>query len=883
MPANFDWETEESHGREQAAWDYPPDAGPGPSRQRQWPWRTLGAIAGLLLVLGLVVFWRVQERVADAMQIVRDDVVASHNLIQRAAIEGDEELFRTLLSGRDPSWTAAQLELMDEGLFFDRSALQLKVADPILPAMVPERGEETAAGAAMTELKLSPDLTEAVVMTTQPYTAMIDGREETVMLRQANVYRRGDLHWLLAPPQPEFWGDWLRWDGEYLTVLYPQRDRELSERLAADLDGAVDDLCSTIRNIGCPDDLRISVRFARDPNLFDVLASGVGRRLNDRLLSDEIELPAPTLVGVPAPGDRSEELAYAALARGYTRQLLTFIIGDLVAWECCNQEAPFTVLLDHQLHELGYGDWPVTSAEYQRILDERIRLSDMGGYWSNRRLPAQDIWQLYTAVDFLLHVLPDASAADMQRLLRLRSGPGDYLSRLLSDYGGDLGENSWILSSLEHAWWLFAWQGAIDVDASEVALSEDELYLACTTTGATQRPEPSRLLRYDPSAQNWEALYTLDGFIWMIPLPDPETLLLQEFLFQSESWQTSVWRDDARATLYGGARDYAVSLGETDPEGGNLLIHTFGSDFDDGQGRLLELAGCDEGCQTRDVPGIPYWSPGGDWVVFAGDNQDFGDNRLVMTDDRRVIIEPTRQFVEMPLALRPANDADTDQSVELGLGYAPFWLDERTYGFIRRADRSSGFLPPNHELVLGAVGSPELESILTSADLQPALPDVYFDRRAVLAYAASHPAHPGQLFVTALDGVDRSAFVFRLDLETRQPELLLHTRSAVNHSLSFSPDGRYLVVTGRDRNLPAQSDSSGVILLHDLRTGETLPFINRLPFFLSASTFDWSSDGRWLAIAMDDNLVGLVAPEAGQAVMLPHSYGACTSVGWLER
>jgi len=33
---------------------------------------------------------------------------------------------------------------------------------------------------------------------------------------------------------------------------------------------------------------------------------------------------------------------------------------------------------------------------------------------------------------------------------------------------------------------------------------------------------------------------------------------------------------------------------------------------------------------------------------------------------------------------------------------------------------------------------------------------------------------------------------------------------------------------------------------------------------------------------MEDGLVGLIAPDEGYVKLLPHGYGACTSVAWVQ-
>ncbi|MEZ4517831.1 MAG: hypothetical protein R3C44_13765 [Chloroflexota bacterium] len=135
-----------------------------------------------------------------------------------------------------------------------------------------------------------------------------------------------------------------------------------------------------------------------------------------------------------------------------------------------------------------------------------------------------------------------------------------------------------------------------------------------------------------------------------------------------------------------------------------------------------------------------------------------------------------------------------------------------------------------------------------------------------------------------MDELQRVAYIFSYDLALQTPEYRFRVRYDLNHSFGFSPDGRYLVVTGRDRTngISGSANDSGVLYLHNIADNITIPFAIRLPFFLASVTYDWTADSQWLALAMDDNLIALVAPDERYVQTIVHPYGACTSVAWLE-
>ncbi|WP_374687951.1 hypothetical protein [Promineifilum sp.] len=904
MSANFDWQTEEDDRRRQTDWDETPEPPRGGGKRRP-RWRLIGLIAALAVAAGALVWWRAAERIEATTQAVRTDVIASHNLVQRAASDGDEEIFRSFLSGRDPAWTAGELEVFRQELFVDRAPFGLMPAEGSLPAILSAPEAETAAGQRPADIELSPSFDEAVVAIDQPFRTA-DGA--TILLQQTTVYRRGDQRWLLAPPLEEFWGEWQSSQGEYLRLIYPGRDEAIGAQLAGDLDAEIARLCDTLEDIDCSADLFLTVRLDTDPAALAALTRPLGALERARQSKDIIELPAPTLVGLPA-GDSAEQRAagYEALRQGYTRHLLSAVIAQVVGWECCDEKLLFQLLLEYQLSELGLAEWTVTEADYQLILDEQLRLRDLGSYLHTNfpfDLPQEKVQQARTAVDFLVHSVPDVSVAEMMRQSNRRART---FGRFVSAIWPNAEEGQPPPAEPNVAWWLYAYQGSLTPDEPAVPAAEEDLYLACTTMGDSQRPEPSLFFRYLPEEETWTELYRLDGFIWMSPLPGADSLLLQEFALASEAWQTSVWRDGQRLVAYApDDNTYAVSLGQTDPTGRQLIAYSFDPDDGFANGFLINLDECEDGgCSTTPLPAIPYWSPNGEWAIYTGSGDTYPQNVLVSFDRRYSFLDSSVPFLPESLALGPG-DAEPPDLTEVGQGYAPFWLDESTYGYIRYPSNATSLAPSagtvirtqgdatprgsgvglagrgaGTEVVIATLDDPTPRTLITAADLEQFLPDDNQMRRLTLAYVATHPAHPDTLFIVALDDLEQRAHVFAYDRTAGRPEWRLSLLYDLNHSLSFSPDGRYLAMTGHDQ-ATTSGDNSGVMLLHDIAANRTVPFVTRLPFFLPSAVLDWTEDGRWLAVALADNLVGLVAPEEEQVQLLSHPYGACTSVAWLE-
>ena len=876
MSANFDWQTEEDDRREHSGWDEPVDAQPTAPPRRP-PWRLMAVVAGLLLAVGALVWWRVDRRIEATTQAVRTDVIASHNLVQRAAAGGDAEVFRSFLSGRDPAWTAGELAVFDSGLFADRAPFGLSPVEGSLPAILPAPDEEATADTRAAGIELSPDYNEAVVTVDQPYRTEAG---QTILLQQTTIFRRGDQRWLLAPPLDEFWGEPQNIEGERLSLIYPRRDAAVAERLAGDLDAAIAGMCATLDGVNCSADLYLTVRLDSDPQALADLAQPLGALRRARARADILHLPTPSLVGLPAGTAAEQEAAYAALRDGYARHVLGAAIAQAVGWDCCGGAVYFALLLDYQLSQLGLAEaWPVGAADYRRVLDERTTLAGLG-VLMGEELPegfdADDLWAARVAIDFLLHSGGGRPAAELQRRLERARGFNQYARRILDTPG----DGRPVPDDTTQALWLYALQRAAEAEA-EPALPDETLYLVCTAPGESEAPETSRLLSYGAAADEWTELYDVQGFLWMTPLPGRERMLLQEFALASESWRTRIWRQGEITTAYeSDTGESAVSMGQTDPTGDQLLAYAYNPESGDTRALALSLDDCGDICPSTSVVGIPYWSPDGRQALYVGDGSTY-PGTLLSVNERVILLDGEEVFSERSIALGPGRGAAANDLTDLGQGFSPFWIDETTYGFVRRLPSTDpGPGDDDVAIVLGSVADPTLQKVLTTSDLSQFLPDDATARRTIIAYVTTNPHWPGKLFIVAVDRRSEDAFVFFYDIETGLPELRLRAQADFNHSLGFSPDGRYLVLTGTGYQ-PNDPDSNlAPLLLHDIAANRTIPLLARLPYFLPSVVYDWTSDGL-LAVALDDNLIGLIDPDSGGVRLLRHNQGACTSLAWL--
>ncbi len=378
---SFDWRTEET-----VHWDEPPPVDPEPEqppKRRRWRWVVLLFL--LLLVGGAVgAFWWLQDRVETATTDVTGDVLASHELIAAAAVEGDAELVATFLSGLDRAWSEAIEMAVLAGDYQDRTAFGLTWL-PANPAT------------AVVSATLNPEFNEAEVVAEHVYAYPIgNGLTETVRLRQTAVYRSGPDRWLLAPPNEEFWGETRTKQGFYLTLQYPARDEALAQRLALDMETALAAMCAS-STFSCPDGLHVQVEFSTDPaTLRSDFATAVFVE-EGRLF----RLPTPTLVGVP-----QNEAGYQVIARGYAGQVLLPIMRQLSGIVPGEQGVFAQAWLDWQLARLGIRPYSLTTADRAWLASENIALADESMFAES----SEEMMTLaYALIAFLLqdvHVSP---------------------------------------------------------------------------------------------------------------------------------------------------------------------------------------------------------------------------------------------------------------------------------------------------------------------------------------------------------------------------------------------------------------------------------------------------------------------------------------------
>lgn len=833
---SFDWRTDEDN-----EWhDEKPLSKPATTQskwQSRWPF-LLFVLAGLVAAWFLV-RWQVDQRVASATVEVEADLLATHNFVLQTAVSQDEDLFRPNLSGRDEGWAEAQKEMLTEGLLLGRPMFGWQQIDDLPLA------------ASDVSLTVSPDLRAAELLFPQTYAITVtEGVTETITLQQTAVYRLGKTRWLYAPPEEEFWGDWITSSGGRVTLVYPQRDAAVAERLAADLDVLVGQMCREFAALDCTDDLRLHVRLDKEPDAL-IAANEIENILKSGL---RLNLPTPTLVGLPM-----DEAGYELLYRGYATQVVTAALAHLTEYDCCTNQLFLRALRDYHLAELGLQPWPLAQADFDHLIDGNFD-GDVVAFWSRRWETSknQQRW-VYALVDYLAREEAAVSVTEMIVLMNDRT----YFEWLDAVLQGSYDETLFAAGILQY---IYDNSTSGQLAQPPIPLPEQTLKLVCGGFGSSGA---SAIYEYDWAQRAWsqEFINNLDSFtindsdfIQLSPSGEEAILTVHDFEGSVTQLQTFLIVDGELQLLeekeYDNNDQSAVwiSYGFSDPQGNYIARYEYLEDRTITS--LFERDCLEEGCPRLDLPSWPIWSPGGEHLLVS---EFIGPN-----------VRTFPNLGEANLYLYDLSGEVTD----LGKGIRPFWLNDERYGYFEIADESM-------RMFTAVLGENKPRYVLETSILLAELDDDADIDNLVIGFAVPNPQNARELLLVAYAGNPaegstprEEAAVFLIELEDDFVTVAniesLSTPEQVNYA-SFSPDGRYIL----NFTYPVNSQGTTVTFM-DRQTNEQI--------LVESDSFSpaWTADGRWLALARD-NYVLLQAPaHDNYQLLIPHGLQSCGQVAWAQ-
>jgi len=827
--AQFEWQTEEDEERWDEVEKWPPEP-PQVQENRRRRWLALLAILSLVGATIFFSYRQVTERVSDATADVKSEVLASHDIVRYAAEQQDREVLVTFLSGRDPEWSLIQQDLVGAGALLDYPNLGLH----LLPAGPPER----AAGSdhrRVISVTLAPDLTEATVVVAQAYTVIIgNGVTETIYLQQESVYRKGEDRWLYSPPEDD--PIYVEEAGSHVVLHYDQREGEVARRLAGDLDRKVAELCNLPDTV-CPTGFQVHVRLESTPESLGHVADPV-TFLNESRPSpgqrdQTVRLPAPSLVGLPL-----DENGYRALYRGYAAQVLRPILTWRAwPWECCDHAPVFQALVEQQLVRLGLQVTPLREGDYERLLQENFALfEDTMASWYGRQFAGSDsrAWlEGQAVVSFLLAQNAPVSLGEMAGKLNQAANfwfwAYEFLGYRMSD------------DELTQAWIQFAYeQAGLTQGEPPGPWPSAEALLLCGTDYANNQ----QLYRYDPEANALAKLLEGREFLNLQQLPNGKGVLLvgAEGAGNEREIRLSLWRDGALMPLWN-SRETNVSLSyiwsAVDASGEKLTMAVEGREGT--THILLDLAACAAGeCHAQVLPGGLFWSPDGTHSLL------FRERGLLLADGQGEVIRPVI--------------TDT-------FGGA-FWLDDDTYGYLRRAAGETDG-PALSELVAASVETGSEEVLVSVRDLAAYLPHepAVYNLSAVIP----NPANRDQLLLQVIDYTSSSSSAALFQLKRTTGEVTHFLDAASWQAPVFAPDGKWLALNSFDR-----ASGQSRVILYEFEGGRQMRLLGS-----GTGALTWSPDGRWLLHA-GGAVLHLTAPDDNYRQVMAFSGPPCSQAAWVR-
>ncbi len=801
------------------------------SDKRRWPrrWVLLVGAAGLFIVLGfLLVRRQINERVSDISASIINDVNTSVDVLHEAVRRDDFELFVNLLSGRDLQWADEQQAWFRTGAYLDRASLGLTW----LPAQTQ-----------VITITLSPDLLAADVLIQEQYAIAVGNQQtQTISLQHQETYRQGRTSWLLSPPESPPSTEPKTYQGMHLTLHYTAADEPTAARLGPDLDKKLAAFCGLAADLACPTAMQVT------------LAADVAQLANLKQLGwltqpePKLALPAPSLVGSP-----TDEAAYQALFRGYASTVVTAAASQAAGYQCCPHSVYFLALRDYLLHRLGLQPWPLTAADYERILDDPFEPLDAGIHWPGSVLDpeeAADAWQAYVVVHFILAESREAS-----------------VGRLLRSLGEDSGFNNsfsfWLYSFLPtgpattRLWFQFLQEQVGTASHPPVPWPEEVIYRLC----APQMNDFSLdLYALNPAAGSFIQTQPLGrARLSLTPLPGDDGLFILE---NGSSSLVSLWRADQGLQ--------PVTLPENLPPtpilfyagqaGASPLVTVFNGELAFLHlGRIDPTACATEGCALALLPNDQYtvWSPDGEHALVSN------------------VSWARRQHT--PVHQLTLTDGDQQPLADAGSGIFPFWLDAETFGYVR-LDESRDL--PQPALYLGTTAQPTATLWIEPDTWLPALPatshtwmvvGLWADTAGRGRYLLLDLQHGAQNSQTQGDRQRALLLVDRRDNSVMR----LTAMNEVVAEARFSPgegDG-WLAVAQID-----SGSGKSYLTLYDLPQPQPIRQFSS-PNHTLVSNFDWAADGQWL-VRGEANFTALFAPASNyQRIFVPDA-DFCSYAAW---
>ena len=806
---SFEWRKDEEDGWEEQVSVSVVVERPSP------PYRLYAAIVIALIIFGGIGYWQLRKRAQTTVQTMETQALASFKLLQQAVWQRDLDLFNSVLSKKDGRYMAEQMWMWGHK-YWDRPTLGLRWLSTAVVSPT---------------ITLLPDLTQAEVVLPQPYgIERLGGVTETVVLSQTVVFRRSTDGWFLAAPDDGFWGEEQTLAGQHVDLTFPARDRKVVLQLLDELDSVVQSTCFRVTNVPCHPELRVPVELT---NQFTSLGDYCFP--TDYPEACQIEMPSPTLLGLP-----QDEAGLQALARGYAAHILPSLLPTISGWE---GERPtfYTALVEWEMYQWNFPSFNIIypsgtdlivlhTNHYDNLVNQPVTLQEIGLFWASGGIPrVVSHNHVRGLIAFLLE--RGETAVSLQRRI---ATPNFW-------QWANLPAND---PTIEQEWLQFLYdQSTSAAQLPPVPLPEADIRLVCSDS----------VYRYDGLVwQDEMMLYDEQALVDVVPHDDG--LIVSERYFEEaakefrgrafwvhgeKSIQLTEWRTNTDEPLVSSQNHDAAGrklvLQEVDPVNRNPLY------------RLLDLDNCRE-----DTCSMSYLSG---WPVWSSD----GRSTLIMQTNLSNLLVPQQTQLWL-------GDADGQIVAELGRGYAPFWLDEERYGYVRLNDEGQS------EVVVAHINNGMPRLFLTMARLWEYLPELADPLSAFVASVLVNPTNVDNLLITVATRDSDDTFLFSVEWQADQVSKI--RRLGVWHGVIesvYSPDGRFILVD-------TLSKENGLhTLMFDMPSLNMEADDSYLREVSNVAAYAWTPDSNWLLINYP-GFLKLTAPEHHYQKIIPHGFGNCGRV-----
>lgn len=721
--SDFEWQTDEEWSDEVLVSAETP---------RRWgTWLLLGGFVAIIAGAG---WWQLRGRVAEMVQEVEQEIIASFNLLYEAVQNGDTELAYTLLSGSDADWTMQE---------------QAKIAAATWLRW-PELGWELVEEPEIVNVAVGSDLRSAEITLALRYKF----NNTSFSLHRTLTFRQGETHWLYAPPPLDYWGEGNLLAGSPtdalpLDFVYPVRDANLIERFHTDINKKH----QLFQQQYTPNAIRAFntslIVFREQSQTFTHLQPSTSEPVS-------ISLPAPSTIGVPI-----DDNGYQQLLTAYSTYLLTFPAAAEVDYRCCQHAIFGQALGEYILERVGFQVVQLTEKDYTRVLQGNGRFDNQLLGWNSAETthPMTDEWRTARAfVEYIHEVIPlHAVTTQMGRNLTQTEQFDEWLqtvahTRMLSSVILDNGQEMEPTFAGFQAF--LSARGALAVDDAPYPLPTAQPVVACLDNIGG-----SRLYAYNFGSYTWDSIGDFVDPVTKIDTLDmPKTLWIEQGRALSGVWQDGQHTHQT-ATLVNFSAEWQTL--DTQPV---VMRQSLGDDATTNNYYWLNPNKCHNeqgmqltGCELTPLDGIPRWSPNREHIIFT----DHVGGRLTLTDSNLNVIHTRTDITDI-------------QSI--------VWINDTQYSWRNPVDGA------HYRSSIDEVSS-EKWFTNTNLNLVTPLADQQFNPNLYI-YPTNNLSDPYLLIMQIFEG-DVPQHLFKYN--NISDELSYLGEISYNEYIGMSPDGRFIM------------------------------------------------------------------------------------------